>query len=110
MATYTSIPEVIESYRARFLPDEAAGFDGVVQLNLTGEGGGNYYMTIQNQQFDITEGEHDDPSVSVTTSAADWLAVNNGAANPMMLMMQGKLKLKGSLPMATKFQSLFRRD
>lgn len=109
MATYSSIPEVIESYENRFLPEQAVGVDGVVQLNFTGDGGGSYYMVIKEQHLTVKEGEHHEPTVTVTASAEDWLKVNNGEANPMALMMQGKLKVSGSLPMATKFQTMFRR-
>lgn len=108
MPRYQSIPEVMASYPARFQPAQAAGVDGVVQLNLTGEGGGPYYMLIKDGTLDVQEGTHPDPTVTVTTPAAEWLKVNNGEANPMMLMMGGKLKISGSLPMATKFQSMFR--
>jgi putative sterol carrier protein len=108
MATYETIDDVIESYPDRFQPDQAEGVEGIVQLNLTGEGGGHYYMLIEDQTLDIEEGEHDDPTVAVTTSADDWLKINNGQTNAMALMMQGKLKVSGSLPMATKFQSIFR--
>lgn len=109
MPKFTTIPEVVESYKGRFLPEEAKGVDGVIQLNLTGEGGGGYKMKIQEQTLMITEGEHPEPTVTVTADAEDWLRVNNGETNPMGLLMQGKLKVKGSLPMATKFQTMFRR-
>ncbi|HMB89317.1 MAG TPA: SCP2 sterol-binding domain-containing protein [Rhodothermales bacterium] len=109
MPKFNTIPEVIESYKGRFLPEEAKGVDGVIQLNLTGEGGGSYQMSIQDQTLTITEGQHESPTVTVTVDAGDWLRVNNGETNPMGLLMQGKLKVKGSLPMATKFQTMFRR-
>ncbi|CAM3239044.1 SCP2 sterol-binding domain-containing protein [Rhodothermus bifroesti] len=108
MPKYNSIPEVIASYKERFLPDQAAGIEGVVQLNLTGEGGGAYYLVVKNGTLEIHEGTHENPTVTVTTSAENWLKLNNGEANPMALMMMGKLKVSGSLPMATKFQSMFR--
>lgn len=106
---YTSTSEVIKSYEERFIPEEAAGVDGVVQLNLTGEGGGSYVLVIKDQTLTIEEGKHDEPTVTVTASADDWLKVNNQETNPMALMMAGKLKLSGSLPLATKFQGMFRR-
>lgn len=105
---YTSIPEIFESYKDRFLPEEAAGVNGVVQIILTGEGGGAYQLVIVEQTLEIVEGEHDSPTVTVTATATDWLKVNNGESNPMTLMMMGKLKVSGSLPVATKFQSMFR--
>ena len=48
-----------------------------------------------------------DPTLTLTADADDWLAVENGELNPMLAMMQGKVKLKGSIPFATKFMTLF---
>ncbi|MDX1548431.1 MAG: SCP2 sterol-binding domain-containing protein [Rhodothermales bacterium] len=109
MPTYTSIADVMASYPDRFIPSAAAGVDGVVQLDLTGEGGGQYQLIIRDQTLRIEEGPHADPTVTVTVDADDWLKVNNGEANAMALLMQGRLKVKGSLPMATKFQTMFQR-
>ena len=76
-------------------------------MELTGEGGGSYYMVVQDQEMEIHEGTHESPTVTVKTSADNWLKINNGDASAMSLMMFGKLKVKGSLPLATKFQTLF---
>lgn len=103
---YTSISEVLSSYEENFDPTKAAGLDGTVQLSLSGDDGGEYAITIRDQDLAVEEGRHENPDVVVKTTAAHWLAVNNGKANPMMLMMQGKLKIKGSMAMATKFQAL----
>jgi len=103
---FKTIPEVLSSYEENFDPSKAAGLDGRVQLSLSGEEGGEYAITIQNESISIEEGTHANPDVRVRTTAANWLAVNNGKANPMMLMMQGKLKISGSMALATKFQAL----
>lgn len=107
MAQPNSVDELIKNYPDYFQPEEAKGVDGVVQLNLTGEGGGEYYLHIHDQQCDVHEGVHDDPTVAITTTAENWLKINRGEANPMGLMMKGDLKVNGSIPMATKMQSLF---
>lgn len=107
---FTTIPQLIEAYKERFLPHRAEGVDGIVQLVLTGDGASAYYLTIKDQTLTIDEGQHDDPTVTVTASVSDWLKVNNGDANPMTMLMMGKLKVSGSLPLATKFQTLFNTD
>ena len=48
-----------------------------------------------------------DPTLTLTADADNWLAVENGELNPMMAMMTGKVKMKGSVPFATKFMALF---
>ncbi len=107
MAAPESIPELLEYYPEYFNPQAAEGVDGVVQLDLDGEGGGQYYLTIRDQELDVNEGTHEDPTVTIRTTAERWLKINRGEASPMTMMMMGQLKIDGSLSMATKFQSLF---
>ncbi len=107
MAKFVSIPELIESYKSRFIPENAAGVDTVIQLKLAGEQAYSFFMTIKDKECTIVEGDHDNPVLTINASAEDWLKLNNDEANPMMLMMQGKLKVDGPLHMATKFQTMF---
>jgi putative sterol carrier protein len=107
MPRYSSIDEVIASYPDRFNPSKAQGVDDKVQMNLTGEGGGQYVLHVHDGQVDISEGEAEDPTLTLSAPADVWLSVENGQTNPMMAMMSGKVKLKGSVPFATKFMGMF---
>ena len=108
MPRYATLDEVMASYSKRFRPDKAEGVDATVQMNLTGDNARNVVLHVRDQQMTIEEGVTvDDPTLSVTADADDWLAVENGELNPMMAMMQGKVKLKGSMPFAMKFLALF---
>ncbi len=107
MAAPETISELIDLYPQYFQPSEAEGVDGVVQLDLDGDDGGQYYLVIEDQTLDIHEGTHDDPTVTIRTTVERWLKVNRGEASPMTMMMMGQLKVDGSLSMATKFQSMF---
>jgi len=107
MASPETIPELIDLYPEYFQPSEAEGVEGIVQLDLDGDGGGQYYLVIEDQTLDIHEGVHDDPTVTIRTTAERWLKINRGEASPMTMMMMGQLTVDGSVPMATKFQSMF---
>jgi len=107
MPRYSSIDEVIASYPDRFNPSKAQGVDDKVQMNLSGEGGGHYVLHVHDGQVDISEGEAEDPTLTLNAPADVWLSVENGQTNPMMAMMSGKVKLKGSVPFATKFMGMF---
>ena len=107
MPQFQSIEEVIASYPDRFKPSEAAGTDAVVQLRIKGEAGGDYQLIIQDGKLDIRDGVNEDPTLTATVDADDWIRVNNGEVSPMTLLMKGKLKFSGSLPMALKFRSMF---
>ena len=107
MAHPETFSELLDLYPDYFETLEAAGVDGVVQLDLKGEGGGRYYLVIEDQSLDIYEGQYDDPTVTIRTTAERWLKINRGEASAMTMMMMGKLEIDGSLSMATKFQSMF---
>jgi len=103
-----NIPDLLEAYKKRFLPEKADGVDGIIQLSLHGDGGGDYYLIVKDQTLNVLDGLHENPTVTLKSSAKDWINISTGQSNPMMLMMTGKLKVSGSLPMATKFQTMFR--
>ncbi len=107
MPRYSSIADVLASYPQRFNPEKAEGIDETVQMNLSGEGGGEYLIHVHDQQVDVSEGTADDPTLTLNAPADVWLSVENGQTNPMMAMMSGKVKIKGSVPFATKFMGMF---
>ena len=107
MARYSSIQEVIASYPARFEPSKAQGLDDKVLMDLQGEGGGQWVLHVHDGTVDVREGTTDDPTLTVHAPADVWLSVENGETNPMMALMTGKVKLKGSVPFATKFMGMF---
>lgn len=108
MARYASIDEVIASYPNRFNADKAQSVDETVYMHLTGDNGRDVAIHVHHGQLDVREGvKPDDPALTLTADAADWLAVENGQLNPMMAMMSGKVKMKGNPAFAMKFMGLF---
>ena len=108
MPKFETIPDLIASYKDRFIPENAEGVDTVIQVILDQDPNSSFYLEIKDKLCHISEGTHDDPVLTAHSTKEDWFKLNNGEANPMMLMMQGKLKVDGPLHMATKFQAMFR--
>lgn len=107
MPKFETIQEVIDSLEKNFKEEKAAGVTGVFQLNYSGDGGGEWFLDVNDGKLTVSEGTTENPDVTVSSSAADWLDIANGKENPMMMMMKGKLKINGSIQLATKLQSLF---
>ncbi len=108
MAKFETVSDLIASYKSRFIPGNADGVDTIVQLNFKDAPDDSFYVMIKDNQCVIERGVHQSPELTVHTSIKDWLNLNNGKGNPMMMMMQGKIKVDGPLNMATKFQSMFK--
>lgn len=68
---------------------------GENQVYIDGTGDGNVVST-----------ENKDADCTVSVSMEDFLALTTGELNPMMAMMNGKIKLSGDMGVAMKLQSL----
>ena len=102
-----TLADLLDMYQRKFKPEKAEDIDATIQLSITGEGGGEHTLVIHDQTLTISDGQAENPDLTVTCDFDNWLKMNLGEANPMVLMMSGKMKVKGSVPMAMKFQQLF---
>ncbi|WP_249976127.1 SCP2 sterol-binding domain-containing protein [Vreelandella olivaria] len=95
----------LEKLQTRFNPEAAQGMDEVFQFHFSDAG--SHYLNIQDGTLDVQEGEHDDPSVSLSMSTDTLKGIMNGDINGMTAFMTGKLKATGNVMLATKLTTLF---
>jgi len=107
MTRATTLQEVFAAMPGRFSPEKAGDFQAMFQFDLTGEGGGQYVLSIADRTCTIHEGTVPNPTATISASAADYLAIANGELEVMPAFMQGKLKVKGDLAAALKMQQVF---
>jgi putative sterol carrier protein len=98
---FTRMPEI-------FNPGAAKGMDAVFQINITGDGGGNWAAVIKDGSCRIQEGSHENPSVHLTMSVDTWLAMTNKEINGMQAFMSGQLAVSGDIMLAQRLEQLFR--
>ncbi|MDT0502494.1 MULTISPECIES: SCP2 sterol-binding domain-containing protein [unclassified Halomonas] len=95
----------LDTLTSRFDPQAASGMDEVFQFHF--DDAESHYLVIQNESLSVEQGEHDDPSVSLTMSTATLKGLMTGEVNGMTAFMTGKLKATGNIMLATKLTSLF---
>nr|MDO8132811.1 SCP2 sterol-binding domain-containing protein [Candidatus Njordarchaeum guaymaensis] len=93
-----TIGEQIKSMAAKFKADQAKGWDRVLQISVTGPGGGTWHFIIKNQKCEVKDGEFPSANMKVTTDVATWNAMTAGKMSGTSAFMSGKLKAQG--PMA----------
>jgi putative sterol carrier protein len=103
-----SIQELMDQLPAAFLPEKAGGINAVIQFNLSGPGGGDWIMTIQDQTCKVETGITANPRVKLEATAQDCLDIFNGKLNPMRAFMKGRLRLRGDSSLAMKLIRLFK--
>ena len=89
---------------ARFKPDKAAGIDVTVQVNIAGSNGGDWVVTIKNQQLEVKEGTHPSPTLAVKIAEADYMDVVNGRMSGEKAFFTGKLKLQGNVALVLRLR------
>lgn len=90
----------------RFKPDKAKGVDVIVNVDISGNNGGEWIVIIKNQALKIEEGLHSSPSLSLKISEKDYLDVINGKLSGEKAFFTGKLKLKGNISQAVRLKDV----
>ena len=110
MSVANDIQEIMSKMPEAFVPEQAANIDAVIQLDLTGEGGGQWAFNIAEGALSIEAGQAVSPNLSLSMAASDYVALSMGDANAMSLFMAGKIKVQGDIMLALKFQEMFDPD
>jgi len=87
----------------------AAGSDRAkLQFNLSGEGGGTWSLEIADGRCQIHEGSVDDPDLTLSLDASDFVALIKRELDVAKAMMSGKIKFKGNIALGMKLLKWFK--
>jgi putative sterol carrier protein len=118
MADRPKPPEDItpDDFYLKWMPEQAAAnrdqmakikeVNAVIQVVLTGEGGGEYYMELAGGEIKTAKGKAASPKMTITQAVGDWREINAGRLNPQMAFMSGKIKISGDMSLAMKLGSI----
>jgi putative sterol carrier protein len=106
--TAAQILEVMPSQMRR---DRAAEFEGaVIQFLLSGDGGGEWFLEISGGEARVVRGRRDQPNLTISMSAEDYVSMTLGDLNGADAFMNGALRLSGDMGLAAKMGELFGGD
>jgi len=98
--------EGLEALIKTFNADAAAGWDRIIQMDITGDA--QYHIIIKDQKCELKDGPAEKPDLIITISKEDWLAIANGQLGAVAAFMSGKLKSKGDMSDLMKLQQVFK--
>ena len=102
-----SVADLFASMPEFFDADKAGDLNATVQFDLSGEGGGKWYVTVANGTCNTGQGPVDDPTATIRMEASDYADMVAGRLNAMEAFMQQKIRVEGDLSTVMKFQTLF---
>ena len=103
-----TVADIFGTMEARINPDGAAGITANYGYVITGEGGGEWTVSVTDGQIKVLEGLHD-PQVTSTCSAKDWIAITLGQLDGMTAFSSGRLKVEGDMGLLTKATRFFKK-
>ncbi len=105
-----NILQAIEGMTLSLNPEEAKDLTATIQFKISGESGGDYYLTIADGKCEFFVGQAPEPSLTITTPADVWLKIARKEMNGAMALMTGKYKANGQMGLLMKMDKLFSRQ
>ncbi len=102
-----SVAELFKNMPKAFDAAKAGDLNATVQFDLSGEGGGQWYVVVADGTCTVEQGTFDSPTATIRMEASDYAALVAGELNAMEAFMQQKIRVEGDLSTVMKFQTLF---
>jgi len=108
MAKVANTAEYFDTLADRFVADQAKGVSATMQYSLSGEGGGEWTVTIGDGQFKgVQTGSVEKPMLNIMMDAGKFIEMANGDLDGRKAFLTRKLKVKGNIALAQKMQKFF---
>ncbi len=104
-----TVQQAIEGMTLSINPDATKDLKATIQFNVSGEGGGNYYLSIAEGKCDFAEGRTPAPTLTIETPADIWLKIARKELSGTMALMTGKYKASGKMGLLMKMDKIFSR-
>jgi len=99
----TSVKAWIESLPKTVKPEKVADLSAVYQFSVSGDGGGNWIVTVKDKAVAVQEGKAEKPDCTISCAASDWLAILNRKMDAVQAYYSGKLTIDGDTDLAVRF-------
>ena len=77
-------------------PEALEGMETNFYFDLSGEGGGQFSVVVQDGKAEVHEGKHGEPKCELKLDAQDFIKLLRGEMNPVMAVMTGKVKVSNT--------------
>lgn len=101
--------QLIEDMPHYFRPERAGRANAVIQFHISGEDGGDWYVTIKNKTCTVAEGVTASPNATVRMEAGDYVALATGKLGSMKAFTSGRVKATGDISILQRMDRWFVR-
>jgi putative sterol carrier protein len=91
--TPAEVEAILRSLPARFRPERAEGWGGVVHFAIPGAAKPSWTVVVADGKCRVAEGHEGEPDCVITLDEETFLAIETGQANPIAAFVAGKVKI-----------------
>ncbi len=103
-----TLDAVIASMPAHFHPEACRGVQAVYQWHVSGDGGRDYHIVIDDGTYRVVDGVAASPDVTMRADLDTYLRLANGELKPMIAVLTRKLLIHGNIFLGAKMDHIFR--
>lgn len=92
-STEMTASEFIQSLPQKAKPEVLEGLSTIFHFEISGDGGGEFTVKVDDGKMSVENGLHGDPKCSVKSKAETLVKVVKGEENAMSAVMFGKIKI-----------------
>jgi putative sterol carrier protein len=107
MMNTSTIQKYVQAMAQGLHSNKAGGLKVTYQLQLAGEGGGTWSVSIADGKCNVSQGAPPHADTTITMSTDDYLRLAAGKLSAVDAYNQGQIKVGGNLEYARKFVELF---
>jgi putative sterol carrier protein len=102
-----SAKELVMKMPGSFNKKATGDLQANIQFKLTGDGGGNMFLSIADSQCSSGEGEAAIPALTIIAPADVWMKMARGEINRAQALMDGLYKVEGDMDLLIKMADIF---
>lgn len=102
--------ELVEKVRTLSKKADVSNQDFIaVQINITGEESGVFYVEVKDHKINVEPYEYNDRSCAITMSLEDYNKMIDGKLDSVLAFSTGRLKIDGDIGKAVEFSKILKR-
>lgn len=102
------VSDFFETQHTRFIPEKAEGVNAHVSYDITGEGGGQWTLSVNHGTCEIRSGADPAAKSHARMTAKTYLKLAQGKLDGRVAFMLGKIKIKGDKTSLATVRECFR--
>lgn len=103
--------EIFEKSKKLIIDNDASGIEEhlAVQVDIVGEGGGAFYIELNNGNIAVEPYEYHDRDCKLIISGEDFISICDGSLDAVKAFTNGKMKVEGDIDKALKMSEIFNK-